>query len=144
MTGLAAPRRVDRSQAGLLPQGLVLLLVVGAIARVAGLWGPGHAGDIHAFVLWAEDAAKHGLGAYYASGGDSNYPPMLYLLWPLGVALDGSELVFAIRTLSIPFDLGLGALLFHVARSVGGRERDGLVAAAFYLLNPAVVLVGPM
>jgi hypothetical protein len=144
MTGPATSRRVDRSIAGLLPQGLVVLLVAGALARVAGLWGPGHAGDIHAFVTWAEDAARNGLGGYYAAGGDSNYPPMLYLLWPLGVWLDGGELIFAIRTLSIPFDLALGALLFHIARSLSGRDRDGQLAAAFYLLNPAVLMCGPM
>ena len=69
---------------------------------------------------------------------------MLYLLWPLGMALDGGELVLAIRMLSIPFDLALGAVLFHVARSMTGRDRDGLLAAGFYLLNPAVILVGPM
>lgn len=123
---------------------LVPLLVVAALIRIAGLLGPGHYGDLTAFVNWAEAAARHGLGGYYAAGGDANYPPMLYLLWPLGVALNGPELMFAIRTLSIPFDLGLGALLFWVIRSETGRERDGLVAAGFYLLNPAVVLTGPM
>ena len=123
---------------------LVPLLVIAALLRIVGLLGPGHGGDLFAFETWAEDAARHGLGAYYAAGGDSNYPPMLSLLWPLGVALDGSELQFAIRALSIPFDLGLGALLFFVGRAFAGRERDGLLAAGFYLLNPAVVLTGPM
>ncbi|HUQ43619.1 MAG TPA: hypothetical protein VM451_04305 [Candidatus Limnocylindria bacterium] len=144
MTGLAAGGRVDRALPAFLPQPLILLLVAGALLRIAGLWGPGHAGDIHAFVLWAEDAARNGLGAYYASGGDSNYPPMLYLLWPLGLSLDDGELIFAIRTLSIPFDLALGVLVFHVARSLSGRDRDGSLAAAFYLLNPAVLICGPM
>ncbi len=125
-------------------RGLVPLLVIAALVRIVGLLGPGHAGDVFAFETWAEDAAKHGLGAYYAAGGDSNYPPMLYLLWPLGLALDGGDLQFAIRTLSIPFDLGLGALLFFVGRAFAGRARDGLLAASFYLLNPAVVLTGPM
>lgn len=129
---------------GLLPRELVLLLLAAAIVRVLGLLGPGHAGDLHAFVDWAEGAATFGLGSYYAGGGTSNYPPMLYLLWPLGVAFDGPALVFAIRTLSIPFDLALGVLLFHVAHSITGRTRDGLLGSAFYLLNPAVVLVGPM
>jgi len=124
------------------PQALWILIAVGLIARLAGLWGPGHGGDLFAFVTWAEDAARHGLPAYYANGGDSNYPPMLYLLWPLGVALDGGELVFAIRLLSIPFDLALGVLLFNVARTTG-RDRDGLLATAFYLVNPAVLMCGP-
>ncbi len=130
--------------AAVVPRDLLLLLVAAALVRLAGLIGPGHGGDLQAFLDWAEGTAEHGLTGYYASGGTSNYPPMLYLLWPLGVALDGAELVFAIRSLSIPFDLGLGALLFHVARSIGGGGRDGLLAAGFYLLNPAVVLVGPM
>jgi Gpi18-like mannosyltransferase len=132
------------SESAPVPRELAGLLVVAALIRIIGLAGPGHAGDIHAFVEWAEGAAKAGLGGYYAAGGTSNYPPMLYLLWPLGVAFDGGDLVFAIRTLSIPFDLGLGALLFHVGRSIGGRDREGLVAAGLYLLNPAVILVGPM
>lgn len=124
------------------PQALWIIVGLGALARLAGLWGPGHGGDLFAFLTWAEDAARDGLTAYYANGGDSNYPPMLYLLWPLGVALDGGELTFAIRLLSIPFDLALGVLLFSVARSTR-RDRDGLLAAAFYLLNPAVLISGP-
>jgi hypothetical protein len=123
---------------------LVPILVLAAIIRIAGLLGPGHFGDLTAFVTWAEGTARYGLGGYYANGGDANYPPMLYLLWPLGVFLDTPDLTFAIRTLSIPFDLGLGALLFWVVRSGTGRARDGSLAAAFYLLNPAVVLTGPM
>jgi hypothetical protein len=123
---------------------LVPLLVLAAIIRMAGLLGPGHYGDLTAFVTWAEGTARYGLGGYYANGGDANYPPMLYLLWPLGVLLDKPDLTFAIRTLSIPFDLGLGALLFWVVRSATGRARDGSLAAAFYVLNPAVVLTGPM
>ena len=112
--------------------------------RLAGLVSPGHFGDMTAFVHWAEGAAEHGLGGYYAAGGDSNYPPMLYLLYPLGVALDGVELAFAIRLLSIPFDLALGVLLYLVVAEATGREGDGLIAAAFYLLNPAVLMSGPI
>ena len=123
---------------------LVILLVVAALVRIAGLWSPGHGGDLFAFVTWAEDAARLGLAGYYPGGGDSNYPPMVYLLWPLGVALDGGGLTLAIRTLSIPFDLALGVLLFSTARSETGRDRDGLLAGGFYLLNPAVLMCGPI
>jgi len=121
-----------------------VLLVVAALVRMIGLLGPGHEGDLFAFLTWAEDAARNGLGSYYAAGGDSNYPPMLYLLWPLGAALDGDELVFAIRLVSIPFDLALGVVLFFVGRSESRSDRDGLLASGLYLLNPAVVLCGPM
>ena len=139
-----AGRGAGERPSALFTRDLALVLLAAALVRIAGLAGPGHAGDIHAFVDWAEGAAKFGLGGYYANGGSSNYPPMLYLLWPLGVTFDGPELAFAIRTLSVPFDLGLGVLLFHVARSITGRERDGLLGAGFYLFNPAVILVGPM
>jgi Glycosyltransferase family 87 len=127
-----------------LPGSLVTLLVVAALLRIAGLASPGHAGDINAFMQWAEGVARSGLGGYYAQGGDANYPPMLYLLWPLGVALDGAQLAFAIRVLSVPFDLALGWLLYDLVARVTRRERDGLLAAAFYLLNPAVLIVGPI
>jgi hypothetical protein len=134
----------SRSDAPGMGSSVVGLLVVAALIRIAGLLGPGHYGDLTAFVNWAEGVARSGLGGYYANGGDANYPPMLYLLWPLGVALDGRELMFAIRTLSIPFDLGLGAVLYWAVRSETGRVRDAFLASAFYLFNPAVILTGPM
>jgi Glycosyltransferase family 87 len=144
MTGSGPVDRWARTEPARFPQGLLVLLVASALLRIAGLWSPGHAGDIGAFVQWAEGTARWGLGGYYAHAGDANYPPMLYLLWPLGVALDGADLQFAIRTLSVPFDLALGWLLYDVVARVTGRERDGLLAAAFYLLNPAVLIVGPI
>ena len=126
------------------PQSLVVLLAVAALLRLAGLFSPGHGGDLNAFMQWAEGVSRWGLGGYYAHAGDANYPPMLYLLWPLGVALDGASLASAIRLLSVPFDLVLGWLLYDLVARVTGRERDGLLAAAFYLLNPAVLIVGPI
>jgi dolichyl-phosphate-mannose-protein mannosyltransferase len=118
------------------------LLLVALAVRILGLASPGHGGDLGAFLDWAEGVARSGLGGYYAAGGDANYPPLLYLLWPLGVTLHGSALIGAIRLLSVPFDLGLGVLLFETGRRAGG-EQVGLLAAAFYLLNPAVILSGP-
>ena len=143
MTGPGGPRPPATTEPHRLPQRLINLLVVAALLRLAGLLSPGHGGDLTAFVQWAEGAARWGIGGYYAHGGDSNYPPMLYLLWPLGVALDGGALVLAIRILSVPFDLALGWLLYDLVARATGRERDGLLAAALYLLNPAVLLVGP-
>ena len=144
MTGAGPAEQGHGSGPSRLPGSLVGLLVVAALIRIAGLVTPGHGGDLTAFVQWAEGAARVGLSGYYAHGGDSNYPPMLYLLWPLGIALDGADLMFVIRTLSIPFDLALGWLLYELVARATGRERQGLIAAAFYLLNPAVIIVGPM
>jgi hypothetical protein len=144
MTGSGPVDRSTPTEPSRFPQGLLVLLIGSTLLRIAGLWSPGHGGDIDAFVHWAEGTARWGLGGYYAHAGDANYPPMLYLLWPLGVALDGADLQFAIRILSVPFDLALGWLLYDVTARITGRERDGLLAAAFYLLNPAVLIVGPM
>jgi Gpi18-like mannosyltransferase len=52
--------------------------------------------------------------------------------------------VFAIRLLSIPFDLALGVLLFWVVAGETGRDGQGVLASAFYLLNPAVLMSGPI
>jgi Gpi18-like mannosyltransferase len=123
-------------------RGLAVLLVIAGLVRLAGMFGPGHGGDLYAFLTWAEGMAANGAGGYYANGGEANYPALLYLLWPLGLAFDGDVLVGAIRLLSIPFDLALGIVLFEIGRGTG-RTRDGELAAAFYLLNPAVILCGP-
>ena len=141
---MTATGREDRPAPRRFSQSLLVLLVVSALARLAGLFGPGHGGDLNAFLQWAEGTARWGLGGYYAHGGDSNYPPMLYLLWPLGLAFDGPELAASIRSLSVPFDLALGWLLYDVVGRATGRERDGLLAAGFYLLNPAALIVGPI
>jgi hypothetical protein len=141
-SGAAGPQ--SHAEPSRFPAALVALLLASAVLRIVGLDRPGHAGDLNAFVQWAEGAAHWGLGGYYANGGDSNYPPMLYLLWPLGVALDGSDLTSAIRLISVPFDLALGWLLYDVVARARGRERDGLLGAGFYLLNPAVLIVGPI
>jgi hypothetical protein len=131
--------------------GLGALLVVALVVRWLAITGLGHNGDLFALSQWAEGMAAYGLGGYYAAGGTANYPPLLYLLWPLGLTFDGNDLRSAIRALSIPFDLALGAVLFVVARdAVGGRasriqaERVGLLGAGLYLLNPAVIASGPL
>ena len=135
MTGSGTAGSLSAARPSGFPRSLLVLLVVSALLRVAGLASPGHGGDLNAFLQWAEGAARWGLGGYYANAGDSaaNYPPMLYLLWPLGVALDGANLLFAIRLLSVPFDLALGWLLYDLVARATGRERDGVLAAALYL-----------
>ena len=146
---------------------LGVLFAAGFAFRVAALSGRGHLGDLGEFARWAEGMASDGL-AYYPNGGASNYPPLALLLWPLGILFDGKQLILAIRVLTIPFDLVLGAVLYAMGRElsraagerraaepparieapggdVTGRRvhRAGLWAAAAYLLNPAVVVSGP-
>ena len=121
---------------------LGVVLAVGVAVRVAAVGVPGHDGDVLVVSRWAERMAAVGPLAFYQDSG-SVYPALLYLYWPLGVTLDGEALDTAIKALSIPFDAAIGVLLFAVVRRRAGPLL-GTAAASFYVLNPAVILAGPV
>src|SRR5919106_1773428 len=106
---------------------LATMLVAAVVTRVLALEVPGHFGDVRVMAGWAERMAEHGSIAFYEGGG-SVYPALLYLLWPLGLALDGDALMTAIKALSIPFDVGIGLVLF-VVLARRGQPGHGLLAA---------------
>jgi hypothetical protein len=112
------------------------------VIRLAALGLDGHSGDMLVISRWAETLAEVGPWGFYAHA-SSIYPALLYLYWPMGVLFDGEALELAIKASSIPFDLALGALLFMLVRGLAGPWR-GLAAAALYLLNPGVLITGPM
>ena len=118
-----------------------LIAVAGLALRVGALFiGPGFFGDEAAFGAWARGMAEYGLD-YRAAGGWGNYPLVLWLLWPLGF-LTGTAQQVAIRALSIPFDLAIGWVLYRELRNRG--EGGARVAAAAWLLNPAVIIAGAL
>jgi hypothetical protein len=117
-------------------------LAVALVVRVAALELDGHSGDVLVISRWAERLAEVGPFGFYTHS-SSIYPALLYLYWPMGVLLDGEALDLAIKGSSIPFDLALGVLLFTLVRGLAGHWH-GLAAAALYLLNPAVLIAGPM
>lgn len=121
---------------------LAALLVVALVVRLAVLPIPGHDGDVRVMARWAERMAEVGPWAFYEGSG-SVYPALLYVLWPLGLVLGTDALLGAIKGLSIPFDLGIGVLLFATCRPSLGTGR-ALLVAGIYLLNPAVILAGPI
>jgi Gpi18-like mannosyltransferase len=121
---------------------LGLLLVAGLIIRLAVLDAPGHYGDSVVMTRWAENMAAYGPWGFYQHDG-AVYPALLYAYWPLGVLLDGTDLARAIKGVSIPFDLALGVVVFFAGRQMVGSVR-ALIAPAVYLLNPAVLLAGPV
>jgi dolichyl-phosphate-mannose-protein mannosyltransferase len=124
------------------PIGLGLLLLVGLVIRLVVLGAPGHYGDSVVQTRWAEHMATYGPWSFYQHDG-AVYPALLYAYWPLGVLFDGASLARAVKGLSIPFDLALGVVVYYAARQMVGSIR-ALVAPAFYLLNPAVLLAGPV
>jgi dolichyl-phosphate-mannose-protein mannosyltransferase len=122
---------------------VLALIVIAAVAvRLLALDVPGHAGDVRVMVRWAEHMAEHGSLGFYGAD-NAIYPAFLYLLWPLGLLLDGEALSTAIKGLSIPFDVAIGLMLAEVLRR-RGLPGVGLGAAALYLLNPGAVVAGSM
>ena len=122
---------------------LALILMGGLAMRVAAIAaGAGYPFDIVTFQRWAARMAAGGPPAFYDPALFADYPPgLLYLLWPLGF-WPGGPPGWALRAISIPFDLAIAVVLFMVVARLRG-SRDGLVGAALYALNPALALAGP-
>lgn len=94
--------------------------------------GKGYATDLGLFWQWATALADNGPGAFYASTGSANYPPLyLYVLWALG--LTGEPALLKLPAMLA--DIGIGAILYALASRWRGH-RTGLVAAALFLFLP--------
>jgi Gpi18-like mannosyltransferase len=118
------------------------MLVVGTLVRIALIDARGHGGDLIVNTRWAESLAQAGPWGFYGID-RSVYPALLYLLWPVGVLFDGDALNTVVKGMSIPFDLGLGIVLFFGLRRVIGDWRAA-ATAGLYLFNPGVLIGGPM
>ena len=120
---------------------IATLLLIGLVVRMGAIPFEGHSGDVAVMARWAERMAEVGPWRFYEGDG-SIYPALLYPLWALATDFDGADLYYAIKSLSIPFDLAIGVVLYVFIRR-RASELAGLAAAALYLLNPAVILAGP-
>lgn len=118
-----------------------LLFAAALVVRLALVPVPGHNGDVSVMSGWAGNLASYGPSTFYERS-VSVYPALLYLLWPLGAVLNGPPLDVAIKALSIPFDLCLGAVIALVTSRIA-TPRAAFWAAALYLFNPGVLLAGP-
>jgi Gpi18-like mannosyltransferase len=134
--------RSDRSRTIVVVLALVAVFAVGLGLRVAAIDVPGHYGDSVVMSRWAQNMAAYGPWRFYHHDG-AIYPALLYAYWPLGILFDGADLARAIKGVSIPFDLAVGLVTYLVARHLIGSVR-ALIAPALYLLNPAVLLAGPV
>ena len=121
---------------------IATLLLIGLVVRIGALPFEGHSGDVAVMARWAERMVEVGPWRFY-DGDGSIYPALLYPLWALATDLDGEALYYAIKGLSIPFDIGISIVLYVFIRG-RATELAGLAAAALYLLNPAVILAGPV
>ena len=121
---------------------LAVVLALATAVRIAVVGWQGHAGDVSVIHGWAERMAEVGPLRFY-EGMLVVYPALLYGYWVLGILFDGATLDVAIKASSIPFDLAIGVVLFLVTRRLGSDD-EGVAASALYLLNPAVILAGPI
>jgi dolichyl-phosphate-mannose-protein mannosyltransferase len=98
--------------------------------------GQGYAGDLGLFGSWARALAAGGPATFYASTPSANYPPAyLYVLWALGAVSGGQPPVGLLKLPAMLADVGVAALLYHLAARWRG-PRAGLLAAGLYLFIP--------
>ena len=134
--------RTDRARSIAALVALLVLLAVGLAIRLVVLDAKGHGGDAIVIGRWADNLAAYGPWNFYEHDG-SIYPALLYAYWPIGVFLNGADQARAIKGLSIPFDLAVAVVLYFAATRLTSPGR-ALIAPALYLLNPAVLLAGPV
>lgn len=121
---------------------LLVALAVGLLLRLAVVGSLGFANDILFFQAQAERLRQVGPADFYSPGFFNDYPPAyLSLLGALAWLLGGMP-AGVFKASSIPFDLAIAVTLYLLLRRLG-NERAGVVAAALYVLNPALIFAGP-
>ncbi len=122
---------------------LIAVAIAGVAIRVIVLGAPGFPTDVSTFEAWAHRLADVGPAGFYEPGYFSDYPPaFLYVLWLLGTAFDGEALRLVVKAVTIPFDLGIAALVAALLWKAAGRAA-ATFAAALWLLGPHVIFAGP-
>ncbi len=125
------------------------LLIGGLLLRIALIGVPGFTNDIDAFSSWAVTLAEHPLWAFYQTSGFADYPPGYFYvlavighLWEYlrGIIPSPGLLHVLVKLPAIFADLGVGALLYALARRFTDEKRS-LFVAALYVLNPAVIYI---
>jgi len=135
----AAPSRTGlRDAAG----GVLVLLVLGLAFRLIIAYllpNSGFGVDIQAFRYWAENLAREGLGGFYDRPFFHDYTPgYLYVLWVVGKIgqLLGGGVGDLIKIPAILADLGLGWLVWSMARELGASNRLAWIGAFLVIVNP--------
>src|SRR5438445_2318315 len=118
---------------------ILILLALGLAFRVIIAYvnpGSGFRVDLTSFHAWSADLATNGFGGWYTRPFFHDYTPgYLYVLYLVGVAGKalGQDLI---KIPAILADVGLGWLVWSMARELGAGRRAALVGAAFVVFNP--------
>ena len=127
---------------------LGLLLLAAFVIRLFFIGDQGFKNDIESFEAWALTLTTHPLAQFYASTKFVDYPTgYFYILWIVGhiysaISPQGNfdVLRVLVKMPAILMDLADGALLYLLVRRYAS-ERWALGAAAFFVLNPAVIFI---
>ena len=132
---------------------LAAILLVGFLLRLAYITNDGFHNDVQSFMSWSMTAAQQPLWAFYDRAGFADYPPgYLYVLAGVGHVwttffAHGDPSLSILRVLiklpAIVCDLLIGLLLFALARRFVD-VRWAVAIAAFYVLNPATILISSL
>ncbi len=119
------------------------LLVVGLVLRIVlmALY-PGHLGDITFFKTNAKALAEGGLWGFY-KGTSTEFPGLLYLLWPIGLIqralqMNDTTLLVVLKTPAVIADV-LSALVIRRLIRYFASERIAIALAGAYLFNPGII-----
>jgi Gpi18-like mannosyltransferase/predicted membrane-bound dolichyl-phosphate-mannose-protein mannosyltransferase len=130
------------------PIRLGLLLLAAFVIRLFFLGDQGFKNDIESFEAWALTLTTHPLSQFYASTKFVDYPTgYFYILWIVGhmyslVSPHGNYDVLRVfvKMPAILMDIVDAWLLYMLVRRYAS-ERWALGAAAFFVLNPAVIFI---
>ncbi|HEX5273767.1 MAG TPA: glycosyltransferase family 39 protein [Candidatus Rubrimentiphilum sp.] len=125
---------------------LLLLLLAAFVVRLFFIGDHGFKNDVESFEAWALTLTTHPLSQFYASTKFVDYPTgYFYILWIVGhiysvISPHGNfdVLRVLVKMPAILMDLVDAALLYMLVRRYAS-ERWALGAAAFFVLNPAVI-----
>jgi dolichyl-phosphate-mannose--protein O-mannosyl transferase len=139
-------RTEERSASSVLR--LALLLALGFIVRLLFMGNEGFKNDVSSFEAWTLTLISHPFSQFYSSTSFADYPPgYFYILAAVGhlynaIAPHGNYdvLKYLVKLPAVLMDLVDGALLYAIVRRFAG-ERWAFIAAAIFVLNPAVIFI---
>jgi dolichyl-phosphate-mannose--protein O-mannosyl transferase/Gpi18-like mannosyltransferase len=132
-----------------LPYALPLLLFVGFVVRMFFMGSSGFSTDVNTFVAWTLSLINNGLANFYAKTSFADYPPGYFYilaifghLWAPFRGMDPQYnlLRLVVKLPAVLADLGVGALIYTIGRRFAAPA-VALGAAAFYVLNPATIMI---
>ncbi|HAU31523.1 MAG: Putative membrane protein [Desulfotomaculum sp. 46_296] len=133
--------KIDPRQTGLI---MLTLLLSGLFLRVFfSITTQGHPFDINLFKNWAASAANN-LFNFYSGPAASDYPPLyIYILFLIGkissIPAVSPFLTSLIKLPSILADIATSLVIYRLAKKYLTLEMS-VLASAFYIFNPAVII----